>query len=110
MFECVYAMCLHFFSFFLFVFLSSSSSPPPPSSSEFVIVRNEPGFRELNQKARELKHILSTIPEEIGDRVAFLQTIKYGRRDVARSQTEGRANAWPGRRGAWGGGGAHGLS
>lgn len=67
------------------MFLSSSSS----SSSEFVIVRNEPGFRELNQKARELKHILSTIPEEIGDRVAFLQTIKYGRRDVARSQTEG---------------------
>ncbi|XP_075905917.1 programmed cell death protein 10-A [Nelusetta ayraudi] len=43
---------------------------------EFVIVRNEPGFLELNQKARELKHILSTIPEEIGDRVAFLQTIK----------------------------------
>lgn len=81
-FVCVYSMCLHFFSFFFCVFLSSSLS-------EFVIARNEPGFRELNQKARELKHILSTIPEEIGDRVAFLQTIKYGRRDVARSQTEG---------------------
>lgn len=64
---------------FLFVFLLSLSS------SEFVIVSNEPGSRELNQKARELKHILSTIPEEIGDRVAFLQTIKYvgGGREVA---------------------------
>lgn len=80
---CVFIRCAFTsFPFFLFVFLLSSLS-------EFVIVRNEPGFRELNQKARELKHILSTIPEEIGDRVAFLQTIKYGRRDVARSQTEG---------------------
>lgn len=44
--------------------------------AEFVIDRKEPEFQELNEKAGALKHILSTIPDEINDRVGFLQTIK----------------------------------
>ncbi|XP_061637795.1 programmed cell death protein 10-A isoform X2 [Phyllopteryx taeniolatus] len=43
---------------------------------EFRIERQEPGFQQLNDRAHALKHILSTIPDEINDRVAFLETIK----------------------------------
>ncbi|KAM8853670.1 programmed cell death protein 10-A [Synchiropus picturatus] len=43
---------------------------------ELRIDRQEAEFQELNQRARALKHILGTIPDEIGDRVGFLQTIK----------------------------------
>lgn len=46
-------------------------------SAECMIDRPEQEFQDLNEKARALKHILSKIPDEIGDRVCFLQTIKW---------------------------------
>lgn len=48
-------------------------------SAEFMIDRPEQEFQDLNEKARALKHILSKIPDEINDRVRFLQTIKWVR-------------------------------
>lgn len=42
-----------------------------------MIDRPEQEFQDLNEKARALKHILSKIPDEINDRVRFLQTIKW---------------------------------
>lgn len=44
------------------------------TADEFSIKRNE--FAELNLRARQLKLILSRIPDEINDRKAFLETIK----------------------------------
>lgn len=43
---------------------------------EYLIERPEQEFQDLNEKARALKQILSKIPDEINDRVRFLQTIK----------------------------------
>jgi programmed cell death protein 10 len=44
------------------------------SDDNLLIKRNE--FRELNLRAKQLKKILSRIPDEITDRKAFLETIK----------------------------------
>lgn len=44
------------------------------SSDEYFIKR--PEFKELNLRAKQLKNILSKIPDEINDRKAFLETIK----------------------------------
>lgn len=41
-----------------------------------MIDRKEPEFQNLNKKAQALKHVLSTIPDKIEDKVHFLQTIK----------------------------------
>lgn len=41
---------------------------------EYFIKRSE--FKELNLRAKQLKNILSKIPDEINDRKAFLETIK----------------------------------
>ena len=43
---------------------------------EYMIKRPEPELQDLNEKAQALKQILSKIPDEINDRVRFLQTIK----------------------------------
>ncbi|XP_070685847.1 programmed cell death protein 10-A-like isoform X2 [Pempheris klunzingeri] len=43
---------------------------------EFLIDKQEPEFQKLNERAQALKHILSTIPEEINDRAGFMHTIK----------------------------------
>ena len=43
---------------------------------EYMIERSKPEFQDLNEKAQALKQILSKIPDEINDRVRFLQTIK----------------------------------
>ncbi|KAL3992150.1 annexin A3 [Sarotherodon galilaeus] len=43
---------------------------------ELMIDRKEPEFQELNERARALKHILSTLPDEINDRMGLLRTIK----------------------------------
>ncbi len=47
--------------------------------AEYMIDRPEREFQDLNERARALKHILSKIPDEINDRVRFLQTIKWER-------------------------------
>ena len=44
------------------------------SDEDKVVKRNE--FRDLNLRAKQLKRILSRIPDEINDRKAFLETIK----------------------------------
>ncbi|RNA07365.1 programmed cell death 10 [Brachionus plicatilis] len=44
------------------------------SSEEYFVKR--PEFKELNVRAKQLKLILSRIPDEISDRKAFLETIK----------------------------------
>ncbi|KAG3282851.1 PDCD10-like [Ictidomys tridecemlineatus] len=43
---------------------------------EYMTELPEPEFQDLNEKAKALKQILSKIPDEINDRVRFLQTIK----------------------------------
>ncbi|KAB0349259.1 hypothetical protein FD754_014116 [Muntiacus muntjak] len=43
---------------------------------EYMTEQPEPEFQDLNKKAQALRQILSKIPDEIKDRVRFLQTIK----------------------------------
>ena len=49
----------------------------PGIPAEYMIDRQEQEFQDLNEKARALKQILSKIPDELNDRVRFLQTIKW---------------------------------
>lgn len=44
------------------------------SNEEYIVKRME--FKDLNNRAKQLKLILSRIPDEINDRKAFLETIK----------------------------------
>ena len=43
-------------------------------NDDYIVKRAE--FRDLNHRAKQLKLILSRIPNEINDRKAFLETIK----------------------------------
>ena len=43
---------------------------------EYMIEQPEPEFQDLNKKAQALKQILGKIPDEINDRVRFLQIVK----------------------------------
>ena len=43
---------------------------------QYMIKRPEPEFQNLNEKAHALKQILGKIPDEINDRVRFLQIVK----------------------------------
>ncbi|XP_038050599.1 programmed cell death protein 10-A-like [Patiria miniata] len=45
-------------------------------SEEYMLRRKEDVFEKLNEQAKELKKILARLPDEIGDRPKFLQTIK----------------------------------
>ena len=65
------------FVFVLFSVLSGEKlvyTKRPLTDTEYSIKRNE--FNELNLSAKQLKLILSRIPNEINDRKAFLETIK----------------------------------
>ena len=48
--------------------------------SEYTLRRQEKEFQILNKQAKELKKILARLPDEIGDRPKFLQTIKWVKR------------------------------
>lgn len=63
-------------SFLVYVSTILGECAKPCFLAEFMIDRPEQEFADLNEKARALKHILSKIPDEINDRVRFLQTIK----------------------------------
>merc|ERR1712071_545250 len=56
--------------------LRVQGSTSDQESSDFRINRSEESFQELVKKSVSLKRILSRIPDEIGDRKAFLETIK----------------------------------
>jgi len=45
--------------------------------SEYKLNRTEEPFQELNKKSLGLKKILTKVPDEIADRKAFLETIRY---------------------------------
>jgi len=56
--------------------LRVQGSTSDQESPDFRINRSEESFQELVKKSVSLKRILSRIPDEIGDRKAFLETIK----------------------------------